>query len=719
MKTLIFSEDKRFYEHSGVDFAAIVRALYLNVTNFRVVSGASTISQQLIRAVEPAPRTFINKYREIIKALQMEKTLSKKEILYQYINRLPFGNQIYGVESASNIYFGKSAKDLTLGESVLLVVMPRSPSITNPYEGFINLKKTSRHLLCRMLKESVITQNQFIRAEETHINIEKLRSPFRAPHFTDFVIQSLGKKITQYSVIKTTLDYQLTKSIEDIISSRLNDLYTKGVTNAAVVVIDNKTCSISSMVGSQNYFDVDKDGKVNGCFSKRQPGSTLKPFTYALALKGKMTASTIIPDIEQHYSTTKGDYMPENYDLRFHGPVRLRMALANSLNVPAVDVMRQIGIKKLYELLSSTGFTTIDKPPEHYGLGLTLGNLDVKLLELTNLYSMLANKGVWKRYSFVSKLVELDGKEITPPNENDSTRFFSEEVSYIVSDILADDKARIPAFTFASPLSMPFKVAAKTGTSKNYRDNWTVGYTPEYTVGVWVGDFSGKPMHNVSGITGAGPIFRDVMMTIYNKKDADWFSKPLGVIEQDVCPISGMLVGNECSGAIKEYYIDGTQPQQTCSYHKEVLIDIRNGLLATEGCPEKYIREVSFIEYPKEFYDWAKSENKPLKPMRYSPLCGGKHDEILNNKSKNGFMIIYPSNGDTFLRDPTIKREYENIVFKVYNNDVDSQVIWKVNGQVVSRKLYPYEYKWKPEKGEYLIEACCKEMCDKVRISVE
>ena len=563
----VTAEDSRFYEHWGVDTRAILRAILQNIRARKVISGASTLTQQVIKSIHHFPRNWFWKFVEIWHALRLEVSLSKDEIITQYLNRIPYGNQTFGINAASWLYFDKPPSHLSLAEAAFLAGLPRGPSIYNPYRHFLRAKKRQEEVLRRMLSNKVFTQEEYRRALEEPLNIIPSQASFRAPHFSDFILSRIPLKERQnISSIRTTLDFELQKDVEVLVKNCVESLKEWKVTNAAVLVMDNEKGEILSFVGSADFFDSHHSGQVSAVTALRQPGSALKPFTYALALEKGMNPATLILDAQIRISSNGIDYIPRNYDGKFHGLVRLREALACSYNISAIKILETIGVESLLNRLKKLGFDSLNKGADYYGLGLTLGGGEVTLLELVRAYSTLANSGIFKKEKIFLEIKDLQGKA-KPLSEDEPVRLFSPQVSYIITDILADSDARIPAFGEGSVLSLPFACTVKTGTSGNFRDNWAIGYTPHYTVGVWVGNFDGKPMRNVSGVSGAGPLFRDIMLLLQKRERLanSNFTMPEGLIDVYVCPRSGMLAGSSCPGKIKEIFIKGTEPKKVCN----------------------------------------------------------------------------------------------------------------------------------------------------------
>ncbi|MBD3306210.1 penicillin-binding protein 1C, partial [candidate division KSB3 bacterium] len=433
IQAILAAEDKRFFSHSGVDLLALTRAVGQNIWAGRIVSGASTITQQLIKNHVGYPRTLWGKLREMLLALRLEATIPKQEILTQYLNRVGFSNQVFGIEAAARLYFGKPAQHLSLAESVFLIGIIQAPTRFNPYRHFDHTLQRQRHLLERMFQHGTISDTAYHIALQEEIRLVPKQVNFKAPHFCELVLDQRSDRLdgSDPAVIRTTLDYYLQEQVEDIVTTRIDELADYNVTNAAIIVMDNRHGDILAFVGSKDFFDETISGQVNGALALRQPGSTLKPFTYQLALEHGYTPATLLPDIKDFPSDPRS-FLPENYDRKFHGPVRLREALACSYNIPAVRVLEAIGVEALYARLKEFGLTSLREPPEFYGPGLTLGNGEVTLLELTHAYSILARRGkaVTPRYL-------LPEKPETPDVQS-APQLFSPRVLYLLTHILAD-----------------------------------------------------------------------------------------------------------------------------------------------------------------------------------------------------------------------------------------------------------------------------------------
>ncbi len=543
----VAAEDKRFWSHHGVDPLAIARASLGVLRRRRVVSGASTISQQLIKMAEPRPRTLPNKLREAAEALRLEERWTKQQILEAYLNRVDYGNFRTGIASAADYYFAKPAADLSLAESAFLAGLPQAPSRLNPYRHFARALTRQRWVLARMEADGLIAEADGARAKSEPIHLAPRREIFDAPHFVDLVRQR--RRLPASGEVRTTLDLPLTSFASQALRRRIGQLRDEHVRNGALVVIENRTGNVLALVGSEDY-RAPAAGQVNGAWSARSAGSTFKPFTYLLALEHGFTAASVLADVPVDFSTPTGVYRPENYNHLCSGPVRLRLALANSLNIPAVKTLAAIGgAAPLQRLLRQCGLTTLNLPAAHYGLGLTIGNANARLLELTNGYAALARLGEFAPFRLL-------------PNESatERRRVGSADACYLLADILNDNAARTLAFGSDSWLRFDFPVAVKTGTSTSYRDNWAIGYTPEFTAGVWVGNFDGSPMHDVSGVSGAAPVLHDIFEQLHREFGTSWYARPATIRERPVQPLTGKLATAPRAGLVAEKFLDGNLP---------------------------------------------------------------------------------------------------------------------------------------------------------------
>lgn len=519
------AEDKRFFSHGGVDWIAIGRAAWDNARNGRIVSGASTIHQQLIKNTTPhsGGRTLGVKVIEALQARRLAMSWSREEVFAAYANRISFGNLMTGAATAASGYFHKPLNDLTPAECALLAALPQSPARLNPFRKLEAVLPRQRRILDKMRELGWLDDEQHRVALSQNIVLQRFSGGFEAPHAIEML-----RGESNAPIIRTTIDIALQQQIETIVGQRLETLQGRHVTHGAVVVIENATGAVLALAGSRDFFAKD-GGQLNGAWAPHSPGSAMKPFTYLIAFERGATPASIVADLPIEFATASGTYRPENFSLKSYGPMTYRHALGNSLNISAVRVLDSIGgAETLLPRLRELGLSTLTENAAHYGLGLTIGNASVRLIELANAYACLARLGRFKPWTLRSDAPAAEERRLLGENE-----------SWLIADILSDNQAREMSFGSHSVLRLPFKCAVKTGTSSTFRDNWTLGYTPEFTVGVWVGNFDNTPMQDVSGVTGAGPIFRDVMLHLHEKHPASWFARPAAIKHARIDPRTG------------------------------------------------------------------------------------------------------------------------------------------------------------------------------------
>lgn len=554
------AEDKRFRSHSGIDLLATARAAKDALLHRRSVSGASTVTQQLVKlSSPPAPRTLRTKLREALLARHLEMKWSKDQILAAYLNRLPYGNHRTGPAEAARFYFQKPLADLSLGESALLAGLPQAPSRLDPIKHPQRAIARRGIVLDRLAATYDASRISAALAEE--LNLRPLPEKPLAPWLPASFDPSSGET-------RLTLDAALQEDVEAIVREELDKLSTSNLKHAAVVVLDNETREILALVSSGDWRDPN-GGQINGALVPRSPGSALKPFTWLLAFeKGGLHPGSIVADIPTRFRTKEGLDAPENYDRSFRGPVTVREALACSLNVPAMRALNDLGgPRPLHQLLLDLGLDTIGPDPAPYGLGLTLGNAPVRLLDLTNAYATLAEGGVhgvvrlWTEdpSSVVSakkdgrwKIVDGNAKGSSAPQStihhlpstisDPPSSICHLSSAFLIAGILADPVARAPSFGRHGPLELPFSCAAKTGTSSDFRDNWCLGFTGRFTVGVWAGNFDNSPMKSLSGVAGAGPVFHRTMLRLHRDEEPQWIERPPGLVEVALDPLTGKRI---------------------------------------------------------------------------------------------------------------------------------------------------------------------------------
>ena len=578
-------EDAEFYQHHGLSLKGIFRAAKANITEGKT-EGGSTITQQLVKNTLLTPeRTYTRKIKEILVSLLVERKFSKRQILQMYLNEVGYGGAVYGVEEASQTYFGKKAKDLNLAESALLAGLPVSPTSYSPFGVQPELAKERQgQVLDRMVEEKFITRDQAEEAYGQELEYVLPNQTIEAPHFVmyvkDLLVKKYGERIVEEGGLEviTTLDLDLQHQAEKIVKEEVDKLKGLNITNGSALVTNPKTGEILAMVGSKSYFDKNIDGNVNVTIRPRQPGSTIKVVNYALALQNGYSPSTIINDSPVSFVISgQPAYSPKNYDNRFHGNITLRTALASSYNVPAVKVLASLGVEKMVELGQIMGITSWDNP-SRFGLSLTLGGGETKMTELATVYGVLANQGIRVDLNpLLSVKNQQDDdllKSATPAlrsknlvSESSEKRVLPAVVAFQLTDILSDNRARTPAFGPNSLLNIPNhpSIAVKTGTTTNMRDNWTIGYSPNLLVAVWVGNNDNSPMsHVASGITGASPIWNKIM-TYAIKGVADQpFPVPDVLTKVKVCSLTNTLPCEGCP-TTEEWFVKGTEPKTHCA----------------------------------------------------------------------------------------------------------------------------------------------------------
>lgn len=575
-RAVIVSEDREFYQHRGISIRGIVRAMGLDFRDKSLAYGGSTITQQLVKNVLLTPeKSLIRKYQEAVLANQIESRYSKEEIIEMYLNSIYFGEGSFGIEDASQTYFGKNAKNLTIAESSFLVSVIPSPSRLSPYNGDREQAfKIQKVILSNMRSENVISENEYKEALNTQLNFKNNNEDANniAPHFALMVRDELFKKYGEENIVrsgftvKTTLDTAFQEYAEVVVKNQVERLSANQVSNGATVVMDPKNGEIKSLVGSANWAS-EKNGKINMAISPRQPGSSFKPFVYATAFEDRLiTPATILRDEQVEFKDPNCPtctYQPVNYDGKFRGRVLARRALANSLNIPAVEVMQKVGVERTLKKAEELEIDTLNQPPSNYGLSLVLGAAEVPLIKMVQAYSSFANKGEENKIKLYTEIKDKTGKIIHEP-ENGTHRVWPENVAFLISSILSDKSARAEVFGNALNVSRP--AAVKTGTTDDYKDAWTIGYTPDLVVGVWVGNNDNTPMDKIAGSLGAAPIWADLIQKFSEGTPSRDFEKPADIIQLTVCRSNGLKAKNASSSATYvEYFIPGTELSKECT----------------------------------------------------------------------------------------------------------------------------------------------------------
>ncbi len=653
---ILAAEDGRFYKHGALDVKAIARALNQAIHAKTIVSGASTITMQLARMLAQQQRTISGKLQEIWLSWRLAAGMSKYEILGAYINRLPMGGNIYGVEAAARTYFSIPASDLNLSQASILAAIPNNPTYFNPYDHYQRLKQRQKYVLNRMVFDGYITQSQAERAFTEEITFQARQFSIKAPHFLFWLATQLP--LPQLAPIRTTIDRPLQEFVQAQVQQVISTLASNNVHDAAALVIDNHTGEVLAYVGSPNYFDQETLGRNDGVQALRQPGSTLKPFLYQLALeKDVIRPNTILVDEPAHYAIPGAKlYSPTDYSHSFLGSVRVRVALANSLNVPAVRVLEKVGVQTFLNRLHDLGFTHLSHSAEYYGLGLTLGSGEVSLWELARAYLSMARLG-----EAIPLVTTLSRREIaTTP----TTKVENRTTWELITNMLSDRHARATAFGVDSVLSLPFPAAVKTGTSSNFRDTWTVGWTTDYTVATWVGNFDGQPMQQVSGVTGAAPLWNRIMLHLHEHQEPADFPPPEGMIQLPICVNSGLRPTPDCTSIVQEYF-------------------------------------------------------SPEHKVDYEHLSGKNQNSLASsqfNFSSNKLKIVSPHNGDLFLvNNPALG--HEKLEFKLTGTQT-KPVEWWLNNQKLATQSTNSLF-WNLQPGHWTLEIRSGEMREKVSFEVQ
>ncbi len=661
----IAAEDRRFVHHIGIDPVAVVRAVAHDLRHLRAVEGGSTITQQVAKLMLGSPRrTLVSKVQEAVIALRLEHRYTKRQILALYVNLAPYGEQTIGIARASRRYFGCAPQELTIAQAAWLASLPQRPSTPRRALG------RQRVVLARMHALGFIDDAAWRDARAERLSLDRGVPPMLAPHFVERVREQLGKQAP--SRIETTLDAGLQAMVHGIITAQRADLLHHGAHSVAVAVLDNRTGDWLAWEGSGDYFGgvhgadatanarpaqgatANFGGAIDGVVTLRQPGSTLKPFTYALAFEQGFTPATVLADVPSSFPTAEEGvvYTPRNYDGGYRGPLRARLALGASENVPAVSLLAKLGPPSLLRLLRGAGFRDLTRTADYYGLGLTLGDAEVTLEQLVGAYATFANGGISVAPHMLRTTRVVNARRVV------QTR-----TAFWITDILSDPQAREFSFGRGGNLEFPFPVAVKTGTSQAYHDNWTVGYTRAVTVGVWVGNFDRSALRGSSGVTGAGPIFHSVMLAAMSRagvnSDLPIVDRPDDLERQPICALSGLHPSTACPATESEW-LPRDAAVEFCSWH-----------------------HAGQVTWPVEYRQWA-AARVPRTPAT-APNATRAHEDR--------FRITSPPNDATYLVDPTLHREFQSLHLRATND-----ATWTVDGHPVSRE-------WPLRSGTHTIVA--------------
>lgn len=646
LQATIAIEDQRFYRHIGFDIIGISRALVNNISG-KPIEGGSTITQQLVKnALLTRERTITRKIKEAMLAVLTEMLYSKKEILEMYLNYISYGGTAVGIESASNYYFDKSARDLTVAEAALLAGLPQAPSRYSPFGSNAEASKARQQdVIDNMVKVGYLSKLEAEEAKGQNLQFALDQTEIEAPHFVFFVRDLLYEQFGEETVktgglrVTTTLDLDLQQVAQASVSAEVEKIQRYRVGNGSALIAKPNTGEILAMVGSINYFDTENDGQVNVTLAQRQPGSSIKPLMYATAFQeGVLNPGTVIIDDETCFQVPgQKDYCPKNYDGTYKGPVTVRRALGNSLNIPAVKGLQALGVERFMNQATAMGITSWDDP-SRYGLSLTLGGGEVRMIDLAQAFGVLANQGVKVPFTPFLKIEDYSGNVLWQANidqrkadleylttyddrfAGELERVMDRGPAYLASHIMQDNNARTEAFGPRSELVIPNQVVSvKTGTTNDLKDNWTVGFTPDFLVTTWVGNNDSTPMNPyvVSGVTGAAPIFNDLMSFILQDREATWQDKPADVTADNVCasgfpPEENASDEDRCDPRQEELFWLGSQPSASKVFEKETWIDVTTGLPPVDG------KETDLVLEKHTFYE------DPVTDL-YCQTCSGNN----------------------------------------------------------------------------------------------
>lgn len=693
-RILIATEDQRFRSHHGIDPLALARAVVSNIRAGHVVSGGSTITMQLARLSHPRDRTVWAKIVEAFRAVQLERRLDKNAILEHYCNMAPYGGNIVGIGAASFFYFDKAPDRLSLAETALLIVLPRSPLRLDPLRHPKAAKAARDSVLADLVKRGVVTRAAAREAMDAPMPTALTRLPFTAPHFCELARDQAGKATR----VTTTLDPSVQKSVASILREREKWLHARGIGSVAAVVLDPATRDVLAMVGSTDFFGDTRFGQINGTTIRRSPGSALKPFLYAMALdQGLIFPESLLLDVP----TAFGGYAPKNYDGTFRGRVTVEQALVSSLNVPAVRLLDTVGTAPFLELLRQGGLTTLDKPAEHYGLSLILGGGEVTLLSLVNMYADLASYGEHRPPRLLSGPVEP------------AKRLFSREACAMITQMLTKlERPDLPT-SWDRAMAVP-AVAWKTGTSYGHRDAWAVGYSADHVIGVWVGNMDGEPVKGISGAVHAGPILFEVFRAV--EKYGSRLVPPPGLHfdEVEVCAESRQLPGPHCQHRMRVTIIPGRTKLGLCAIHRQILVDAKTGLQLEGDCLLTHTAKPLVVtQYPAALVSWWRTAGISFAaPPEMAPGCGVSDGERLR--------IVSPTPDTTYKLRRDTPALFQQIVLTADVPAATRRLTWYVDGTLTAQGAPGKQLFWQATPGAHrLVVTDDRGRLDAVTVMVE
>ncbi len=660
---LLFKEDRHFYYHPGIDPAALIRAVFRNFREGKKTSGASTITMQVARLLFPAPRTYGNKFREMFRSLQLEMHYTKEEILQLYLDLLPFGGNMEGLKAASLLYFGKPPALLSLAQVVTLTIIPNRPSSLKPGKNDGYLQQERNKWLNRMREAAVFNPDEIRDALAEPVSIRRLNAPRETPQFA----LQMMRRFPQQPTLHTTIRVPLQRKAEAITFQYMKRLRQMNIHNAAVLVVENKSSRVRAYVGSADFSDAAHAGEVDGVMAVRSPGSTLKPLVYGLAMdEGVITPKTVLLDVPVNFA----GYRPENYNNLFNGKVTAEKALAFSLNVPAVKMLNAVGVDDFCNKLNQAGFVSVWRNKKNMGLSMVLGGCGVTLFELAGLYACLANEGLYRPL----KLMESD-------TGNDSTRLLAPGASWMLSEILTLPLRPDLPNHYESTMHLP-RVAWKTGTSYGRRDAWSIGYNRTYTIAVWVGNFDGTGVPELSGADIATPLLFQLFNSIDYNSSGSWFVPPAQLDFRLVCPETGLPPGENCTDQVSDYFIPGVSPYQKCTHLREYFLSADGSYSYCMQClpADGYRRKKFSAEDPALMAWYRASHTEYPAPPPHNPAC----TRVLQESPP---VITSPLNDKEYLLQ---KGQEEVLELKCQVSTEVSEVYWYIDNRFF-KKVNPAE----------------------------
>jgi penicillin-binding protein 1C len=706
------TEDRTFFEHGGVAWSSVARAVLQNVRHVKVLSGASTIPMQVARMQRPASRTPLAKLREAVEGTELISEHGHDAVLRQYLQIAPYGNRAHGVVRAARLYFDKPVEDVSWLQAAFLAALPQQPGRMNPYEqaGRTRALKRARRILESLHDRGIITDDDLRIALSSDLGLVKPKT--RPPEAMHAVLEwARHLKKDAPLITHTTIDLGIQRQAARAVKHGVQGLQYAGASNGAALVVDLPTGDILAWVGSKDYFDADDKGAVDFLRARRSPGSTLKPFIYGLALeRGNYTPATLLPDTPWELPQENGaSYIPENITHNFFGPMLLREALGNSRNIPALRVLADIGVDRAVELFIKGGVQNVSRAPDAYGLPLAVGALNVTPVELAVLYTAVANRGVTLPLRHFQSETQppftlsgaAGGVEGSAPQPG--TRLFREDVAMALAHILSDREARRPGFPAGGPLDFDYAVAAKTGTSQGYRDAWSVFFSDRLLVVTWVGNHDWRRMNKLTGGAASAPISKRIMddamlVRAPHKAWASNFPDPTGWTPVEVCPLSGKLPGPGCTHRKTELFPPGQAPTEECPFHVEVALDTRNGLRATPMCPAKFVVKKQMLALTEEYESWARRQRLDIAPTRVSPLCDAEEKPAR-------VAISEPLPKSRFLFDPDTPAEFSTVRLAARVTPASEEIVWLVDGTPVGQVGWPHELRVTLTPGKHVIRA--------------